>query len=209
MVRRRVRRGTLLAVGGGLALVSILAVSASLSHSEGRNELVPGPGEEWLVGKERAKAILAENRLEVERQQAAERAMAIADLPPLPPGASYRDPALPEIDDLEREVSADTRDEVEPLSAQFEAGYFATLVAHDWQCAWLGEAAQAHEAGNLGRVQVAVSRLESFRETSYYEYFVDYDRVLSDFVYPIPQGNTGPANDYLAANCSPVTQPGG
>lgn len=202
-------RGTLLALGGGLALVSILVVSASLSHSEGRNEQVPGPGEEWLVGKERAKTILAENRLEAERQQAAERTMAIADLPPLPPGASYRDPALPEIDDLEREISTDTRAEVEPLSAHFEAGYFATLVAHDWQCAWLGEAVQSQEKGDPGRLRVAVSRLESFRETPYYEYFVDYDRILSDFVYPIPQGNSGPANDYLAANCSPVTQPGG
>ncbi len=46
-------------------------------------------------------------------------------------------------------------------------------------------------------------------QTRYYEYFVDCNRTLSDFVYPIQQGNTGPANDYLAANCSPVTQPGG
>lgn len=86
---------------------------------------------------------------------------------------------------------------VDVVDQWFEPGFFASLVAIDWKCAWLSTGVAAVQAGDHAAAAEAVETLHSFTETEYVESFPDYDDVLGLHADPLLVGDTTAALDYL------------
>lgn len=131
--------------------------------------------------------LTAVQEAELHAQQDAERAEA-AEVLELPPGAQFGPP------------------EVFTEPAWYQEGFFASLMAIDWRCAWLSTGVKQVNAGNLAEATESVEVLHSFTESTYIASFPDYDYVLDEFVDPLLDGDTSAAESYLSPrNCPDST----
>ncbi|ACQ79091.1 hypothetical protein Bcav_0830 [Beutenbergia cavernae DSM 12333] len=200
------------------AAAAALAVLVLASCSQGTATVEPGAGSppsptptpaqdatpsspdalslEWI-------ADLEDNRAELTARQDAERAEAATVLQ-LPPGAAWGNlESFQSLDDqilaLETGTLVASEDSY-PELLWYEDGFFASLMAIDWRCAWLSTAVQRAEAGDVAGAANAVGVLRSFSSTSYVASFPDYDRVfLADYVDPVLDGSTQDARELLGA----------
>lgn len=155
------------------------------------------------------------NLTALEDQQAAERAAAHNELD-LPAGYTFSEPvSFPEV---ESQVASMNRmsARVPNVSAQeipapemsvYEEGYFVSIAAIDWQCAWLDVAVAAAEQGDQARAQEAVSKLESFEDSRLAEAFPDYPVFLSSYVRPVLDGQYTNARSFLSDGCTSTVMP--
>lgn len=164
----------------------------------------------------RANAAAIQNNLSaLQKQQAAERDAAHSELE-LPRGYEFSAPlAFPEVEaqsDRFNKLSGG----VELLSLQqvpeaetsvYEDGYFESIAAIDWQCAWLDVAVTAAEHGDQARVQDAVTRLDQFQDSRLVDAFPDYPLFLSDYVHPVLDGQLSNARSFLADGCTLAARP--
>lgn len=150
-------------------------------------------------------AELQANLEELKAQQMAERLEAQTVLT-LPPGTSFSEPVpIWEIENqirsLEELQSSGSPADVEnPTLSWYEDGYFASLMAMDWRCAWLSTGIKQVEAGE--DVTQTVETLHSFTSTEYAAAFPGYDRFLSNEVDPLLKGRTAAARSALST-CTP------
>lgn len=89
------------------------------------------------------------------------------------------------------------KDQTHPMSLWYEDGFFASLMALDWQCAWLSEAVSQYDAGNVAIAEEAVEQLYSFAENPLAAAFPDYGSYLSIYVEPIGPKDTSAATPTL------------
>lgn len=154
---------------------------------------------------------LEQNRTDLEAQQDAERAEGAAafDLPAatdFSPSQSF-EAIDSQIDDLEaaQQAGRSSRPALDdPKLLWYEDGYFTSLMALDWQCAWLSTGVERVESGEQEGVAEVVETLRSFTSTRYVDAFPDYDAFLADQVDPLLEGDTSGAYSYLP-NCSEST----
>lgn len=142
---------------------------------------------------------------QAEDQQTSERAVGFELLGELPLGAQYA--AEEELTELQEQRSAlrtmSVDETPESLGVIYEEGYFTSLMALDWQCAWISEAVYRAEQGEQEGVEEALKTLWSFEDNELAESFPDYARKLKDLAEPLRSGNVDYTKRYLAANCMP------
>lgn len=158
-------------------------------------------------------SVLEENKAEVESQQVAEMRSAQTSLA-LPQGATWGpgddfsvlDEQIAELKaSLASSTSRNKASTVdEPLVVWYEDGFFASLAAIDWRCAWLSTGIVATNEGDKEGLEQAVSQLRSFSESDLAIAFPDYDYFLKAHVDPLLTGSTVEAEEALAG-CAPGT----
>lgn len=197
------------AVGGTLAvLVAAGTVGAAIGGESDR-----APAEPTAPGTvQEAISELEENLTEVTTQQKLERLEGAAAFD-LPPGASFSEPETfdaleSQISDLEsgqrsRSLSTSEIEDLELL--WYEDGFFTSLMAIDWQCAWLSAGAAHVQAGNLEGVREAVETLHTFASSQYASSFEYYPGFLAEQVDPLLEGDTTGAELFFP-NCPASTR---
>lgn len=192
----------------GGAVVGVVA-AANAATGEGSDE-ERGTASGWI-------ATLEQNRADLQEQQEAESREARAALA-LPPGTDWG-PAetFPE---LTQQISAldsavgDGPEAVAELLTQdphtlwYEDGFFASLAAIDWRCAWLSTGVAAVQNGDEAGAREAVSQLQGFADSELADAFPDYDIFLTQYAAPLLDGTVDGALGALAA-CAPQTLAGG
>lgn len=159
-------------------------------------------------------AVIQSNLSALEKQQAAEREAAHRKLE-LPMGYEFSTPVsfpkveaqasrLSNLSGRVKELSAQQIPEVE--TAEYEDGYFESIAAIDWQCAWLDVAVTAAEQDDQARVKDAVARLDQFQDLQLAQAFPDYPLFLSDYVHPVLEGQFVNARAFLADGCTLAAQ---
>ncbi|WP_448073958.1 hypothetical protein [Georgenia yuyongxinii] len=155
---------------------------------------------------------LEENRAALVAQQDAERTEAARAFK-LPPATEFG--PLEAFDGIETQIAAyrassDAKSSgassVEsPTTYWYEDGFFASLAAIDWKCAWLSTGVKQVNADDLDGVAETVKVLHSFTSTEYASAFPDYDYFLEESVDPLLKGDTSGAYLYLP-NCVDSTR---
>lgn len=203
--RNTVVNGSLAAVVAAGALAAALGASSDGSppESAATNDL------DAVVEENISR--LEQNLNDLTSQQDLERIEGAAAFT-LPPGASFTPPESfdsveSQISDLEvaqqsRSIAASEVEEPERL--WYEDGFFTSLMAIDWQCAWLSTGVSQVESGDVNGVRETVETLRSFTSTDYVSSFPDYDAFLTDQVDPLLEGETAGAESFFP-NCSAAT----
>lgn len=188
------------------AVVAVGGLAAVLGANSGGAPTEPAPNDQESVVEE-----LERNLAEIGTQQDLERTEGAAVFT-LPPGTSFSAPESFEsvesqIADIEsaRQSRSITDSEVEdPELLWYEDGFFTSLMAIDWQCAWLSTGVSQVESGDVGGVRETVETLRAFTSTEYVSSFPDYDKFLTDQVDPLLEGETAGAESFFP-NCSAST----
>ncbi|PFG20153.1 hypothetical protein [Serinibacter salmoneus] len=194
-----------------MALVVLTACAPAspdpAANSTPSSSVASTPDASVSLGAEEAQWLeeLRENRSEVGAQQERERAEAEALLP-LPAGAEWS--TFERFAELDEQIerleggSGLSSGQTHPMPLRYEDGFFASLMAIDWQCAWLSEAVSQYDAGNLTAAQDAVETLRSFTEKPLAAAFPDYSSYLEAFVEPLGPEDTDAATPTLLP-CAP------
>ena len=197
-----IRRGILVT---GLAVVLAVIVAFVTADLVRADETGQTPQQ---VGSLRQNIAVVEKQInEKTDQQSRERAIGKKILGALPAGASYAPEE--ELTELEEQRSAlrAAEPDMSPdnLVVNYEEGYFTSLLALDWQCAWISEAVVRAEKGDQSGVNAALETLWSFEDSELISSFPDYARKLNDLAVPLKNGNVAYTKRYLAENCMPET----
>ena len=148
--------------------------------------------------------MLERNLEELTAQQAAERTLA-SEVLQLPDGAEFGDPdafteitdQLDELRDPDSQLEPGEDDAGLPDTFIYEDGFFKSVMAIDWRCAWLSEGVRQVNAGDLDGAAATVDLIHSLKSSEFVVYFPDYDAFLSRAVDPLLDGRTGPSMEYL------------
>lgn len=193
------------ALVGSLGAAGLLIRGAADASADPASNSRIGPPP---VGVTAAIVELEKNIADLTVQQASERREAARSLE-LPPGAEFG-PEEP-FDALELQIAAyeSLSDSVSAVDAPtlewYEDGYFASLMAIDWRCAWVSTGVRDINKGDLKGAEAAVKELHDFASTPYASAFPDYDVFLDDVVDPMLEGETGGAYSWLP-NCLDSTR---
>ncbi len=194
-----------------VVIYSGLAVALGVAGAFAAAELVQADEKDLTpqqIGTLKENIAVVEEQIEQKTdQQSKEREIGKALLGELPVGAKYA--AEEELTELEEQRSAlrsnDPDLNPENLVVNYEEGYFSSLLALDWQCAWISEAVVLAEQGDQDGVSAAIETLWSFEDNELASSFPDYARKLNDLAEPLRSGNVTYTKQYLAANCLPET----
>ncbi|MDO5494592.1 MAG: hypothetical protein Q4G64_02650 [bacterium] len=192
-------------VGGGIAattLTALLVVPAIAGAQTGGLD-------EDLVRSD-ARTALVENLAQLEDQQRTERDRALQELT-FPEGTTVGaahdfDAVRTQIDQIDTGSAwLSHTDQADPAELEwYEPGYFASIVALDWQCAWLSSAVASLASGDSVGVASASTLLRDFRDSDFADAFPDYDYFVAEYVDPLEQGDSSGADAYLGS-CRPET----
>lgn len=127
-----------------------------------------------------------------------EYADAAKQLPALPAGA---------VVDVEERVAqqlkADTTHKNGAV-AVYEEGYFSSLYAMDWQCAWVEEAMAAGARGDEPGREEAIATFQGFAASALAAAFPDFENTVSKQVATAVRAGGGPAvTDFRNTTCAP------
>lgn len=197
-------------VAGVLVMAGVPVIAGAIGTSGARSasaERSPDPD----VTVQEAIADLEQNLTALDAQQALERAEGVEAFA-LPPGASFG--PLETFDGIESQLSvleaAQLSESLSPAELEasvlywYQDGFFTSLMAIDWRCAWLSTGVAQVEAGLVDDVPGTVELLHSFASTEHASSFPDYDLFLTRHVDPLLEGDTSGAYDYLP-NCPAST----
>lgn len=150
-------------------------------------------------------------RAELDAQALEESTAAQKELPPLPEGITYPDAThVADLDGVEADLDSGritTQEAVSESQVVYEDGYFASLTAIDWQCAWISQAVASHDAGDDAGVSRAIQVLTDFGSSDLATAFVDWNSyILPEMVEPIATGDTDLALNYLDHGCLQQTR---
>lgn len=154
---------------------------------------------------------LTANLRELEAQKASEMAQAARDYE-LPAGASFGsgDDFSLITDQIEavksQRMLRDSTGSFRPETYWYEPGSFRSDAIVQWQCAWLKQAVLSHEANDIVGRDNAVGKLLAFRDSQDISMFPDYDRFLEDNVYPLRDGETGNARNFINSGFSCIAE---
>ncbi|WP_157607130.1 hypothetical protein [Sanguibacter suarezii] len=202
---RRTRKTVVLT--GSLVVVGVVGTIGAIGAVADRSPAeVAATSKRDIVVQENISQ-LEQNLTEIAAQQEIERTEGAAAFA-LPPGTSF---AAPEpLDEIKSQISnleATERSKSIPASAvedptlySYEDGFFTSLMAIDWKCAWLSTGVAQVDAGKMDEVAETVEILHSFTSTEYALSFPDYDVFLTNHVDPLLKGDTAGAHQYLP-NC--------
>lgn len=182
--------------------IAVAGFGLSVASAENLDE------KEVLVSKEAAIDLLSQFESEIEAQQVVERREAIGVLYELPAGAEYgpSDPTMP-ITELRRDIEGSMAGAVPAPEIWYEDGYFASIVAIDWQCAWLSQSVKSSRENDSAAVASALDVLARFGASEYAQAFPDYEEVfLAEIANPVESGDLTEATSYLANVCLPETR---
>ncbi|UNX53369.1 hypothetical protein MF406_10130 [Georgenia sp. TF02-10] len=152
---------------------------------------------------------LEKNRADLITQQHRERDRVAAELE-MPPGAAFGPPESFEQLDAQIDTHSSSSTSAQSVDAPtlewYEDGFFSSLMAIDWQCAWLSTGVRAVNEGDPDAAAEAVDILHEFASSEYATAFPDYDDFLTDFADPLLEGDTAPAYPWLEPNCLAPTR---
>ena len=196
--------------GGSLALVATATTLGALGLGSDPAPADAAAGKVELLAQKNI-SLLKQNLNEVSAQQKLERAEAAAVLD-LPAGTAFVAPESFEglrtqvnaLEAQQRSRSFTKSAAEEPSLYWYEEGFFTSLMAIDWQCAWLSTGVAQVESGEMDDVRETVETLRSFASTEYASAFPDYAAFLTDQVDPLLEGETDGARSFFP-NCSAST----
>lgn len=191
---------------GALAMLGVAGVvGLNAAHHTARAEAATASSLQLIAQDHLIQ--LDQNRADLEAQQKAERAEGRAAFE-MPAGSDFS-PAQPfeEIDSQTESLESSLRrgavsaTEVEETTLSwYEGGYFTSLMAIDWKCAWLKTGVAQVQASDPAGAASTVETLHSFAATEYADDFPDYDVFLHDLVDPLLEGDITGALEYVP-NC--------
>lgn len=196
----------IVANGSLAAVVAAGGFAAVLGASSGGAPAEPAPSDQETVVEE-----LQQNLTEIGTQQDLERIEGEAVFS-LPPGTSFSAPEsfesvesqIASIESAQQSRTTAESEVEDPELLWYEDGFFTSLMAIDWQCAWLSTGVSQVESGDVDGVRETVETLRSFTSTEYVSSFPDYDKFLTDQVDPLLDGETAGAESFFP-NCSAST----
>lgn len=187
------------------AVVGGATVTSSLESGDAEPQSTAVP--EQAMNDDEMIEVLEENLATLEAQQLSERSNAEALLT-LPNGAGWGpEESFAELEQQIESLEAGSglpSGEKWPTTMWYEEGFFASLMALDWRCAWLSQAIHDYENGDANGGSDATRTLSSFKDHQLAFAFPDYDEFLSAYVEPLSVDDVSAATPYLA-NCPQET----